>query len=163
MGASADLSTCHWPARMCTRVSVCACVCARVCRVRPCAHTCTRVGVCTCVHARVSVCACVCTHVCHVRPCAHTCGCVCECVQVCVWTCVCGRVWTSPSPHPTLLRGLQAVVPWPSRAGSHCTEWLPGDLGGSAAGEDPGNQEELRLKMRPLTQVDSLPRSPRPF
>lgn len=91
----------------------------------------------------------------HVWVCVNVCG--------CVWTCVCGRVWTSPSPHPTLLRGLQAVVPWPSRAGSHCTEWLPGDLGGSAAGEDLGNQEELRLKMRPLTQVDSLPRSPRPF
>lgn len=92
----------------------------------------------------------------------HVCVCVCGCVRGGVYVCVRACV-DLPLPHPALLRGLQVAAPWPSRAGSHCIEWLPEDLGGSAAGEDLGNQEELRLKMRPFTQVDSLPRSPQPF
>ena len=72
----------------------------------------------------------MCVHVCVVRTCVHMYTHLCTCVNVCVCECVhmCVHVCEPPPSPPTLLRGVQVVIPWSSRAGSHCTEWLLEDL-----------------------------------
>lgn len=92
-----------------------------------CVNVRTRVYMCECARVNMCVRVCVvraCVNVCVVRTCVHMCEhvCVCGCVHMCVHVCE-----PPPSP-PTLLRGLQVVIPWSSRAGSHCTEWLLEDL-----------------------------------